>query len=72
MRKWRKNIDNKEDMNKWVIAMSILTGLFNVILAALTFFVFTIPAYNGYLELYASMTTSDEQPIMSCWIKHKP
>ena len=71
MRKWRRNIDNKEDMNKWVIGMSILAALFNVILAALTFFVFTMPAYNGYLELYDSMTTLEEQPIMSCWIKYQ-
>ena len=70
MRKWRENIDNNKAANKWVFSLSILAGLFNVILAALAFFVFTLPTYNSYLELYDSIETSQEQPIMSCWIKY--
>ena len=72
MRKFLDNANNykQEEMNRWIIGVSILSALFNLILAALTFFLFTIPAYNGYLELYDSVSTSDEQPIMSCWIKY--
>ena len=70
LKKWKENIDNQEDMDKWVIGCSVVIALFNVIFAALTFFAFTMPAYNDYLELYDSMTTSEEQPIMSCWIKY--
>eukprot|EP01083_Nonionella_stella_P012306 34911_1 len=58
---FKDDMENKVPLTRKSFFISLFASLINLILACLTFFVFTMPTYLDYIQLYDS-----EQ--MSCWI----